>query len=147
MKNIEQEFVPYVESLELKNLGFDEQCFGVYSITENFQFIQEFENQQYINNSNEIIEKCKSISCTAPLFQQAFEYFRKKYKLEGLILPQDKSALLPLPSYFIAVISYRNQEWKELFNSTNEHTLLHYITNEDAELACLKKLIEIVKTL
>ena len=31
MKNIKDNFIPYEEAKELKELGFDEECFGRYS--------------------------------------------------------------------------------------------------------------------
>lgn len=52
------------------------------------------------------------------------------------------------PTYFIAVISYKDEKCEEKFNSSNnkdEKNFLHYGTYEEAELACLNKLIEIVK--
>lgn len=135
MNKIENNFVPYQESLELKELGFDEECFGYHNMINhsgNYQF-----DRRIWETSDNYIE--------APLYQQAFKWFRDKHLLEGLILPQDKSVLDPLPLYFIAIQSYRNKVWNELFNSTNKNTLLHYSEYEEAELECLKKLIEIVK--
>jgi len=75
----------------------------------------------------------------------AFRWFRERYLLDGLILPQDQSTLLPLPLYFTAVISYNDGILKELFNTTNKDDLLHYDTYEEAENACIDKLIEIIK--
>jgi hypothetical protein len=81
----------------------------------------------------------------APLYQQAFRWFREKHLLDGLVLPQDKSIPDPLPIYFIAIESYENGVMSELFNSTDSNNMLHYSEYEEGELACLQKLIEIVK--
>jgi hypothetical protein len=126
-----KEFIPYELALELKELGFDESCFGQYI---NGEFV-------YSSHTNNIMQRFRY---AAPLYQQAFRWFREEHLLEGLVLPQDRSVPDPLPLYFIAVESYENGIWSELFNSTAPSTLLHYCEHEEAELACLKKLIEIV---
>lgn len=127
-------FVPYQIAIDMKSIGFDEPCFSVYY---NGEYHEHGIQNQFLHEKND---------CSAPLYQQAFKFFREKYLLEGLILPQDKSALVPLPLYFIAIVSYREKIWNELFNSTDKNTLLHYSEYEEAQLGCLKKLIEIVKT-
>ncbi len=127
---VNKEFIPYEQALALKELGFDEPCFKNYN-----------GNATLLDLSESIIYKTK-----APLYQQAFRFFREKYKLEGLVLPQNQGAVIDgEPIYFIAIISYENEKMKELFNSTNEETMLHYNPREEAELACLVALIEIVK--
>lgn len=59
---MKKEFVPYLESLELKELGFDEPCFGYYDEGGNLY--------------TEMIEVLK-----APLYQQTFRWFREKHGL------------------------------------------------------------------
>lgn len=133
---MEKEFIPYEQALALKELGFDEDCFGYY-VNAELDLTWKFSDCSLYQDTH--------ISILAPLYQQAFRWFREKYLLEGLILPQIHSGLNPFPAYFIGIESYKNEMWKELFNSTNEFTLLHYSSYKDAELACLQKLIEIVK--
>jgi hypothetical protein len=136
-----KEFVPYEESLALKELGFDEPCNTCYDKLEMTASYGEnvFDYKNY-NTSGYIVSR--------PTFSQAFKWFREKYLLEGLILPQVQSILAPTPAYFIVVISYKDEIWEEKFNSSNdkdEKNFLHYGTPEEAELACLRKLIQIVK--
>ena len=71
MNNLEKEFVPYTESFELKELGFDEPCFGWWFVDEKMLIIEKSKK----STSENIIQ--------APLFQQAFRWFREKYKLQG----------------------------------------------------------------
>ena len=125
---MQKEFIPYELALELKQLGFDEPCFGVYATKDGY-----VRKSAYDENGD------------APTYYQAFRWFREKHLLEGLVLPQNRSVPDPLPIYFIAVISYEDGEMNELFNSTAPINMLHYSEYEEAELACLKKLIEIVK--
>jgi hypothetical protein len=70
MKN---EFIPYEQALALKELGFDEPCFG---------YIKDGEFR--IPNPHEPFKnsELKSWFVTAPLFSQAFRFFREKRDLE-----------------------------------------------------------------
>ena len=156
---MEKEFAPYEESLELKQLEFNEPCFGYYVDGElrgiNLGLEELGGVEPYYKTfgfhticNSDINNTGKSV-VTAPTYSQAFRWFREKHLLEGLCLPQHHSALSPLPIYYIAIISYRDEKWVELFNSsdnTDIKNFLHYFTYEEAELACLRKLIEIVKT-
>ena len=135
---IEKEFVPYEEALALKQLGFDEPCFAFYD-----------ESLYFPNNENQYGTFCNQkldvTSCSAPLYQQAFKWFREKYDFHYSI---DRKR------------SQHDFEWGynwSLYNYTgicSEYLTSHpdapagewvYETYEEAELACLKKLIEIVK--
>lgn len=124
-----KEFVPYVEALELKELGFDEPCFGYYNT---MGFNRYFDN---IKNSDNLIESenIKGNWCTAPLYQQAFRWFKKKYKLWGNIGMQASDY------YTLMVYETLPDCCWILYNNKG------YETDEEAELACLRKLIEIVK--
>jgi hypothetical protein len=127
-----KDFTLYPEALELKQLGFTEPCLASY-----YHAGRRLDICEYINHGEYTV--------LAPTYSQAFRWFRKEHLLEGLVLPQDKSAPDPLPIYFIAVVSYENGIMSELFNSTVPGNMLHYFEHEEAELACLKKLIEIIK--
>ena len=133
-----KDFTLYQEAFELKQLGFNENCIATYDEDRDFD-LQDFE-QNYDTFPPQII--------SSPTYSQAFRWFREKYLLEGLVLPQDRRNPDPLPIYFTAVISYEGEKMTELFNSSNPSKpkdFLHYYKYEEAELACLRKLIEIVK--
>ena len=101
-----KEFIPYELAVKLKALGFDEECLSYY-----------FNKQLSFGSKTsygEVVE--------APLYQQAFRWFREKYKLHYPIAVSD------------GVWFY--DKW----------SLGVYKTYEEAELACLNKLIEIVET-
>jgi hypothetical protein len=120
---MEKEFVPYSESLELKQLGFDEPCFAYYD-TGIFTFWYHSEQQPDL-----------VLNCTAPLYQQAFRWFREKYNLEGIIQHAEDRLW-----YKFHISTYLE------YGKKNIHAGFEYPTYEEAELACIKKLIEIVKT-
>jgi hypothetical protein len=126
MKN---EFVPYEIALALKELGFDEPCFGYYN----------YNGTHFFNYKPKTDDKNLT---KAPLYQQAFRWFREKYVLLGFIEPangyEDKSL-------FAFYICDDEQNIVDDSHSYSKDSSLHFRTYEEAELECLKKLIEIVK--
>ena len=127
-------FVPYEQSLALKELGFDEPCM-YYVDEQNNSFIYNFQT-----HPDEFIEWCGVTVISTPLYQQAFRWFREKYEYYYHIFP--------LQINVSDQTGYR-YSW-EIYNHTPEwiiedRSLLGSLTYEEAELACLKKLIEIVK--
>jgi hypothetical protein len=136
---MEKEFVPYEEALALKELGFDEPCFGKWlsslqSNWKDYELILEMGmNEEFEDNKNVyLLDK----ACSAPLFSQAFRWFREKYK------------------YLVSPFSTESEEGKVIYyfeiGKVDKFTVDIYSddksTYEEAELACLRKLIEIVKT-
>jgi hypothetical protein len=73
----------------------------------------------------------------APLYQQAFRWFREK-KLHNTF-----PSVIQTRSW---ATLYRIVEWHPSNDSTSIIESGYYNTYEEAELACLNKLIEIVKT-
>jgi hypothetical protein len=123
-----KEFIPYEQALELRELGFNEECVFKYSL------------DRYEGTIYEITNGCKNIqlykgSCTAPLYQQAFRWFREKHNLEGEVHCIRFNSKR-LKGYQYAITSRNYQKFEQLGD---------YHTYEEAEIACLKKLIEIVK--
>ena len=125
-----KEFIPYEQALELKELGFDEPCLAFYDGkgTEQIYF------NSYRNGSGdyEPFKKLERIMWFgAPIYQQTFRWFREKYLINSWIINAEDN----------------NNAFKPFFrgNNIDEHLVDFYNTYEEAELACLKKLIEIVK--
>jgi len=118
---MEQDFVPQEQSLELKELGFDEPCLVGYSTsTEKLEFY----SRPYITKD--------SFTIDAPTFSQAFRFFRDKYGL---------NAISPTRIYKTDLYQSRIIDW----NTWGEIDVALCSSYEDAEIACLKKLIEVVK--
>ena len=120
---LEKEFIPYEEALVLKELGFNEPCFGEYRQWDGCRpWLQ-------IYQDGEGAESSFTTECKAPTFSQAFRWFGKKYKMTSSVR-----------SYFAEAYFY------EIYESfTCEIVSDIYNSYEEAELACLRKLIEIVK--
>ncbi len=111
-----KEFVPYELAVKLKELGFDEYCFAVY-----FNTTQQLYFSKYIN------EFTIDIRTLAPLYQQAFRWFREKYGYLSYIDMDNYS--------FYRYTIYKGKGISEA----------QFETYEEAELACLEKLIEIIQ--
>jgi hypothetical protein len=131
---MKKEFTPYEQSLDLKELGFDEPCFGLY---ENGKLGYSFSTSQgiitpisYRTNSKFVEHILTKEDCTAPTFSQAFRWFREKYDLIYFITPEG--------SINNRCYLYSIKDWKVFVGTFGQ-------TYEQAELECLKKLIEIVK--
>jgi hypothetical protein len=121
---MEKEFVPYEQALALKELGFDEPCFGRWWS----------KNELDISPTSQY-DAPKQVE-PAPTFSQAFRWFREKYQIDSCIhrnggMNIDERGFLP---YYEVIIRHNSPELKCVKYSY-----------EEAELECLKKLIEIVK--
>ena len=126
MKN---EFTPYDRALKLKELGFDEPCFGYY-YTLNGKDWKFADNHKYHEIDDQLVIG-DNFTLLAPLFQQAFRWFREKYGLAGLIE-------IGTQEYSFFVFDEKTDS-RKVTSSMNG-------TYEEAELACLDKLIEIVES-
>ena len=138
---MEKEFTPYEQALELKELGFNEPCLAQY------RKYDVGESTLDIGFSkNEIIMQFHKLSkfCSAPLYQQAFRWFRDKHSFIGISTISNYSN----DRYVFDIFQKGNEEiyfeGSDLSYRNNGNK--EYNTYEEAELACLIKLIEIVKT-
>tara|TARA_R110000868_G_scaffold77523_5_gene221858 strand:- start:2942 stop:3307 length:366 start_codon:yes stop_codon:yes gene_type:complete len=118
---MEKQFIPYEQSLALKELGFEEKCVSVY-LTSNKQPYPIYRPYTNKEQTDELLR---------PLYQQAFDFFREEYDLWQIVQQNtDKDwtyDIMPI----IGIMDYK------LFDV--------FDTYEEARLGCLKKLIEIVK--
>jgi hypothetical protein len=123
---MEKELIPYEQALDLKELGFDEECLAFYNST--FQTPNELLYPQYggeVGNWN-----VENHLISAPLYQQAFSWFRKN-RLRFCITARKFEK-----DYLYKV---------NILNFTEYNDDYEYLTYEEAELACLMKLIQIIK--
>jgi hypothetical protein len=134
-----KEFVPYEQALALKELGFNEECFA--------HFVKHYDEIKCILNSDDFDEwwtnNSDNLNVKAPLYQQAFRWFREKYNLVIQYIPhemddEDGQSNLHHKYKISEYDSWRGGRRNTVETELNEDF-------EEAELACLKKLIEIVK--
>ncbi len=107
-----KEFVPYGLAVKLKELGFNEPCFGYRD-----------------GIGHLMIKETPHGGISAPTYSQAFRWFREKYDLFCWIekFHKDETYIFQIPPANFTKIQG------------------DFKTYEEAELACLQKLIQIVK--
>ncbi len=118
-----KDFIPFKEAVALKELGLNEPCFATY-VGETFDSSVQFLSDDYFT--------------AAPLFSQAFRFFREKYNMLANVYSNASGFLF---------------EWHDTTGGTHRYDAGFdgpndsgcWDTYEDAEIACLKKLIELVK--
>ena len=123
---MEKEFVPYELSVKLKAIGFDEPCFGYY-YTLNGKDWKFAEKSEY-NRLDDEINIGGKFSLLVPSFSQAFRWFRENY------------------SWTIEIKQVTKSNWRYTLNNFPKEITYYgelYDTYEEAELACLTKLIEL----
>ena len=122
---MEKEFIPYVLSKQIKQLGFNEECFGYYvdvEVANPFLVIRRISNTQ------------GGYFTLAPLYQQAFRWFREKYGY--FVVPQVEIQIDKIEVHFLIIKFGENRVRTKKFK-----------TYEEAELECLVKLIDICRKL
>jgi len=135
---MDKEFIPYEQALTLKELGFDGDCFAIWSGFDEKNFsvtdtIRLFSSGFRINDTQSstfYINDFNSRRVAAPTYSQAFRWFRVKYKMCHWVYQSNDE------SYFYSIL----KQGRYLVTNSSE-----YKTYEETELKCLKKLIEIVK--
>jgi hypothetical protein len=125
-----KDFTPCQEALELKKLEFDaDDCFGFWNL---YDYSIEWKFDAKIqDDSIHYIE--------APLFSQAFRFFREKYNMLANVYSNASGFLF---------------EWHDTTGGTHRYDAGFdgpndsgcWDTYEDAEIACLRELIKIAKT-
>ena len=129
---MEKEFVSYEIALKLKELGFNEPCFTYYcNINGNIRtgiVVSIYNAWTYAGTK-------KLETTLAPLYQQVFKWLRNKYDIDFSVLTTYSRYNENASKKYSGVI-----DDKSVFTNIG-----FYDTYEEAELACLDKLIEIVE--
>jgi len=118
---MEREFVPYELAVKLKELGFDEPCFSYYDLN----------NKPNFFGADGLMDT-HCVQVNRPTFSQAFRWFDDNTECSGYIVPSIKEG------HFDWLIRI---DWEEEIECEEA-----YSSRQEAELACLTKLIEIVET-
>jgi hypothetical protein len=126
MKN--KDFVGYEEALGLKEIGFDEPCFGRYNNNDDYLLIAHTE--KYIISNG--VDRSEFFTL-APLYSQAFRWFREKYGYYFQPFVDDNQT-------FGYLITYFTDEGR-----IDKPIKRAFKTPEESELFCLRQLIEILK--
>ena len=129
---METEFCTYEKSLALKELGFDEPCIAFY-LEKVLTFHTHGIDPHFIFKKNSNLW----YSSSAPTYSQAFRFFREKFNLFSCV---ELHLNFPIRYYFII-----DEIGNDDFVYHTEDETIFYDKYEDAEIACLKLLIELVK--
>lgn len=147
---INPDFVPYNESLKLKELGFDEPCFGFYhEICEDNNKVNcsgEFQNMcgWVVGRENTNDLSSHDFIIVTPLYQQGFRWFRLNHNWQHSILPTSDQHSHKLGyNYWI----WNNKTGEEYETEPKDRPKGDFIyeSYEEAELECLRKLIELTE--
>jgi hypothetical protein len=115
---MEKEFVTYEQALALKELEFDEKCFCYFD--------NERELRTCIGLNNWNSHEGFPLFVSAPLKQQVFRWFREKYDYHHTIQHNKK---------YVGIA----------YSSVVNFSIDEFNTYEEAEDACIDKLIELAK--
>ena len=108
MKNLENLFVPYELALKLKENRFKEDCLAAYSFTSK----QIIGIGHYTDNGQLL----------APLYQQAFDWFREKYGIEIWVEYSGKTGKSRKRKYY-SLVNYVQGTIKEGFFYNHKEAL------------------------
>jgi len=120
---MEKEFVPYDLALRLEALGFDEEYILACYDKDGNPF------DAWARGFEKILDQ--STSVLAPTFSQTFRWFREKYGMYSHIKTSGKISVLEFTWVSNGKYGFFSKD--------------SFKTYEEAELACLDKLIEIVE--
>lgn len=115
-----KEFIPYEQALELKELGFNEECFKYYTEMGTLRIKD---------------ERPLPPLTYAPLYQQAFRWFRDRHGLYADLFVDDDQ------TFGFCVSSFAEEGRCRLDKPIKRQ----FSTYEESELECIKFLIEIVE--
>jgi hypothetical protein len=130
---MKKEFAPYKLALRMKALGYDEPCFGVYPLNGGDVIL--------CGSTERMRPKMESI--LAPTFSQAFRWLRDEYDLWGCIQKYPISEN-PKRCYYELRGDNINTDNDE---SPNSYMSGWFDSYNDAELACLTKMLDIEEAL
>jgi hypothetical protein len=119
---IQKEFIPYDRALALKELGFNEKCLANY----------------LFNKDLDISFWRHGMDTPAPLKQQVFKFFRERHNILANVYANASGFLYQWED----AVGGTHRGFSD-FEGPNDSGV--WDTYEEAELACLDKLIQLVK--
>ena len=129
---MEKEFVSYEIALKLKNLGFDEPCITYY-----FELTSNLRTHLAIDIRNAwTYSGNKKLGFTlAPLYQQVFKWLRNKYDID-----------FSINTIYSRYNENTSKKYSGVIDTKTMYTNVGFYDNyEEAQLAGLQKMIEIIK--
>jgi hypothetical protein len=150
--DMEKEFIPYPLALRMKQIGFNEPCIGFATMA--YKDVIHCDIKFKVHKESDLPTKPFGV----PTWQSAFRWFREKYNLVheiswskykgGLNFDYDVfSLVLPTDDELGDEDDIASDKSMETYDSLIDKDFRHKEsdTYEEAETACLTKLIEIVE--
>lgn len=133
-----RDFIPNLEAIELKKLGFNDDC--IYAFNQNGGLLS-FNGAYYMNSLMD--QTCVS----SPSYRQAFKFIRDNFSIESCVIPCFEEECKYYTNFlYHSQILLRRKKHNVIRTENNKHNQkMWFDKHEDAELACLKRLIELVK--
>lgn len=122
-------FVPYKHALELKELGFDEECVAFWDPRETEDIRRPWLGNRAFNSNDDR----HGIVFAAPLWQQAFDWINQKYDLYSYIERFDDGSY----DYCITSDKFPAEEVEDEYEDDIY----------DSRVRCLKRLFEYISEL
>ncbi len=137
---MEKEFVPYELALRMKQLGFNEYCLAYYTHNEKLcKYGSSYNDVDFHLCTHVDIYNAYSL---APTWKLAFKWFRDNYKaFHEVFIDCLPKVDIPIEEDLMFSFTIHLVIEDKLICSPREV----YKTYEEAELACLEKLLEIVE--
>lgn len=130
-------FVPYKEALALKELGYNDRELIAYyqEYTNNLENITTY-NIEYISNINKGYCNSDLKNIGAPLYEQAFNWFKRTYGLYSCIIPKKS-----YPDNYVSGIEWYINICGGNGKEIGPDGIYNY---NNAKLECLRKLIQLI---
>ena len=146
-----KEFVKYEQAIALKELGFDEPCFGYWQGGANIEpTMMCNQGTIYVSDYNTFKNtfpngESRGMTVISPLYSQAFRWFREKYNLYSEInldSYKEPYSLKVIIKHLDETNTFVDKEYYPYSNGIGD---IDNKKHEEAESDCLDKLIEIIK--
>jgi hypothetical protein len=147
---MEKEFVSYELSLTLKDIGYESPS-PIGGYRGGAVFYYDKGSELFYDGLPMYSSSYHEGQIIAPTYSQAFRFFREKHKLHSSVDFQklketDEDEDIELYEFKINEQWQVGKEWFDYKYGFKHHSYnFNYMSYEEAELACLKKLIEIAK--
>jgi hypothetical protein len=146
---MEKEFVSYDLALRIKALGYKEPCFGRWWFRADMHKLNEQELEIISSNYFELPEHY----ILAPTWQQVFKWFREEHNMHGIIYPYSETVSGKYGWMIWFIGQTKDGHVTEHIKSRPLTSMVDrkkvdddtYWKPEEAELACIEKLLEIVE--
>jgi hypothetical protein len=134
---MKEQFLDYRQAFHLKELGFDEPCFGYYESDETLQIIKHPSNQDNRNSLFLDCNKTNNVKISAPTKWQCLKWFREKHGLNYFI-----DCVGPKDGYQAFVDGYI---YSSFLGEKCKDDYPICFTYENAEIACIERMFELVR--